>query len=126
MDGIAESEVLLVGCPTCKAIENNGCLDRNRHVFTRTVGAVKLAFHAQRIQAALDHKFRNMVGSLGATEKALILHYAFIMLCDACSVKSEQLVGTKHTTHELQLFFARQAVEALQKDGLLTPYVKPS
>jgi hypothetical protein len=81
-------------------------------------GHLLVGFHFQRSE--LRGKLPSMGDlELNSTDKALICYYAFVMLSDSVSSKSEEILGKRMTSQEVQRFFARQAVIELQKDGLL-------
>lgn len=78
---------------------------------------------AKRVLVARNTKIAEDVikelTAVSATDKALILSYAFLMLCDSVSTKAEVVFGKQFTSHEVQLFFTQKAVEQLRRNGLI-------
>lgn len=116
---VTEAEILAVACPKCNAVREHGCLDAQRHVLYHRLGDTELTFHPERIRAAQESKITAQFGKLGATEKALICYYAFIMLAESVSTKSVEILGRAFTVEQILTFFSQQAVAALRKDGLI-------
>lgn len=116
---VSEAEILSISCPKCHAIEEHGCLTNDRRVLCRKIDDTELAFHSERVFAAFQKQFHGKWGKLGATEKALICYYAYIMLCDSVSTKSVELLGKQFTTEQIQAFFANEAIQELKRDKLL-------
>lgn len=106
---VTEDEIIAAWCPTCHARPGQGCRDKNRHTLVERIGQIGLSFHQPRV----------MVAHLGPTEKALIIYYAFIMLCDSVSINSETVLGKWHTSEEIQTFFGKMALNELKKEGLI-------
>src|SRR6266704_2127192 len=110
----SRDQIMEVPCVNCEAKINKPC--RSGHNGT---GFVIVGFHPQRVE------LRGKLPSLGnldtdqtlnSTDKAMITYYAYVMLCDSVSTKSEELIGKRLTSAEVQRFFAKQAVIELQKD----------
>ena len=114
-----DGQILAVSCPTCHVKAGVGCLSPERYVFARALGAHDLSFHPARIVAAQENEFRVKFGKLGATEKALILYYAYIMVCDSVASKSVEVLGKEFKSTDIQAFFANEAIKELKKDGLM-------
>lgn len=57
--------------------------------------------------------------TLDATDKALIVYYAYIMLCDSVAAHSVKVLGKKFTSEEIQAFFGQKAVNELRLEGLI-------
>lgn len=116
---LLDGQVLAVACPTCHVAEGIGCLNPQRHVLAYKLGAPELSFHPARILHAQENEFRTKFGKLGATEKALILYYAYIMICDSVASKSVAVMGKEFKSTDIQAFFANEAIKELKKDGLM-------
>jgi hypothetical protein len=115
-----DGQILAVACPACHVKAGVGCLTYERHVFAvHGLGAPKLSFHPARIVMAQENEFQVKFGKLGATEKALILYYAYIMVCDSVASKSVAVLGKEFKSTDIQAFFANEAIKELKKDGLM-------
>lgn len=117
---VTEEEILAIRCPRCHVAPNVGCHNIERHPLSFIEGATELSFHRERIMVAhavqLQRKFDR---ALTSTDKALIVYYAFVMLCDSVSTQSKSLLGSEFTSDQIQAFFAHKAIEQLKKDRLL-------
>jgi hypothetical protein len=56
---------------------------------------------------------------LTATDKALIVYYAFIFLSDSVSATAIKTIGQPWASDDIQRFFAKRAIDALIVEGLL-------
>lgn len=75
-----------------------------------------------RMQQAQRDKEAKLLGdniTLTPGEKALAVYYAFIMLCDSTSAKSQQMIGKQISSLEIQGRYIHEAIKELKKDGLL-------
>lgn len=118
---ISEQEILAVQCPTCNRAAGKTCVAvRNRAPLSYEINVTECSFHAARIIAAQDEQIKRLgFGNvLGPTEKALILYYAYIMVCDSVASKSKEMFGKEMNTEEIQRFFAHKAVDELRHDEL--------
>lgn len=108
---INEKTILSVVCPNCFARPKMECFEIR--------GRPRLKSHPERIRYAQELLSDRVAGKLSATDKALVLYYAYIMLCDSVSARSKEVLGIVMSTEEIQAGFARKAIQALQEDGLL-------
>lgn len=113
----SRDQIMEVACIACDAKVGKPC--RAGHNGT---GYVLVGFHDKRVE--LRGKLPSLGNldtdtKLGPTDKAIITYYAYVMLCDSVATKSEELLGKRFTSAEVQRFFAKQAVIELQKDGML-------
>jgi hypothetical protein len=117
---ITEKDILAVSCPACLRFVGMTCVTPlNRRALAFEVGVTECSFHAARIMKAQDQQIKNLgLQPLGSTEKALILYYAFIALCDSVSTKSQELFGKEFTSEDIQRRFAQEAIKELRHDGL--------
>jgi len=117
---LTREEMMLVECPTCDAGRNRNCHLRGRIDKPLLNLQDEPYFHPTRIVAAQQAKANCFFSrSLSATDKSLIIYYAFIQLCDSVSVKSKEVLGVEKTSEDIQRFFAQTAIKELRKDGLL-------
>ncbi len=109
---VTEREILAIPCLECRARSKRMCFDVR--------GNTRELAHASRIREAQARQAARILGDvLDPTDKALILYYAFIKLCDSVSTKAPQVLGIDLNSEQIQAFFCRKAVEELKKDGLL-------
>jgi hypothetical protein len=117
---ISESEILHEVCSKCRAPELMPCRRRDRQPLAFELDSTELAFHSERIMAALYTQVTTKLkGVLSAADRSLIVYYSFIMLADACAANSDKLFSKLDTSEELQSFFAQQAITELKKDHLI-------
>lgn len=57
---------------------------------------------------------------LTATDKAVLVYYAFVMLCDSCSANAEKLFGKAMSSQDIQRSFAQHALAECRKDGVIS------
>lgn len=109
---ITDREILSHVCPNCFVRAKAVCVD-NR-------GKPRELFHPERIRIAQERAIVRLFGTiLDHTERSLILYYAYIMLCDSVSTKAKEILGVDMQSEQIQAYFAKQAIEELQRDGLL-------
>lgn len=116
---LSEKEILNVPCPNCHVQVGVACRNSARHVLVVMTGQTELSFHSARIFIAQQQQMRDRFGILGATEKALICYYAFVMLCDSVSTKSIEVIGKDVSSQEIQAMFVQEAIKALRNDKLI-------
>jgi hypothetical protein len=107
------SEIMEVACITCDASIGHRCCDG-------TTGTIMLGFHTKRLE--LREKLPALhpnAHELTVDEKAMIVHYAFVIMADSVSSKSQELFGMHFDAFHVQRFFCGKAIEELKKDGLL-------
>jgi hypothetical protein len=122
---LTEVEILAVACPQCKAPVNMGCRTEHGHVFARRLNADEFSFHALRITTAYELRLDRVLGKkLDATDKALIVYYAYIALCDSVSAKSVEMLGKETSSVDIQRYFAQKAIYELRNDGLFQKHGK--
>lgn len=107
-------QVREVPCIICDAIAGEHCMTNysGRRV-------VMVECHPERSELRKKCPNLSFVQGLDATDKSLIVYYAFVMLCDSLQPKSLEIIGKHFTSRELQVFFAKMAIAELRKDGLL-------
>jgi hypothetical protein len=108
---INEKTVLSVVCPDCFARPKRQCFGHRGEILKKA--------HPARFKYAQELLTDRLAGKLNATDKALVLYYAYIMLCDSVSANSQAVLGIVMDTEQIQAGFARKAIQALQEDGLL-------
>ena len=65
------------------------------------------------------------MAALDPTDKAIIVGYAFVMLCNSVAANSEKLFSKKYTSQELQRMFTASGMEAAITDGFIGPEKMP-
>jgi hypothetical protein len=114
---ITDRQILSSVCPKCFARPKMQCFDVR--------GKMRTLAHPERIREVQNNILTQMFGRLDATDKSLILYYAFIHLCDSVSTKAKELLGVDFNSEQIQSFFCKKAIEELRRDGLLpTPNVE--
>lgn len=104
---------MMNSCRTCHAARGMQCRR----------GGESGGFCATRVLQAQKNREAKLLGSdinLTPGEKALIVYYAFIILCDSVSTKSKEVLGVEHSSLNIQGFFIKQAIEEAKKDGLIS------
>jgi hypothetical protein len=116
---VTESEILSFACRKCHVIAGVGCKRADRTPLTHAIEDTELAFHRERIMDAWASQTNKCMGRLSATDKALIVYYAFVMICDSVSTKAEEVLGKEFSSEQIQKFFASEAIKELRKDRLI-------
>lgn len=109
-----DQEVKEVPCLQCNADPMQPCTEN---------GSQLLDFHRCRIE--LRSKSPVLDCPLDSTDKALIVGYAFVSLCNSVSANSEKLFSKHYTSVELQRLFTRTGYEQCLADGVIGPKKAP-
>ena len=112
-NNFTDEEILQVSCLFCGAEPGKKC---NEGEGTVLIGG----YHQARIE--LRQKLPVMPADmpvLDATDKAIIVYYAFVALCNSCQTKSTELFGKQFSSREIQYAFATQGLKAAREDGLI-------
>lgn len=110
---ITYKQALSVICPECWARPKIPCFSIRGSIATCEL------VHPGRTRAAQELIARPLLGELNATDKALLLYYAYTMLCDSVSTKAVEILGHEFDSEQIQAFFAAKAMKELQADGLI-------
>jgi hypothetical protein len=121
------AQIQEVPCSICGAKESKPCRaiplsNLLPNLFDRTAivqRAIQDGCHGERIMLA--ERINSLLRpGLTATDKALIVYYAYVMLADSISSRVPEL-GDSQT---IQSFFAKNAIHQLIVDGLLNEPTK--
>lgn len=116
MNEFTDAEMQQVPCLTCGAKSGQKCEEKvDGNIVIPLIG-----YHKERVQ--LREKLPVIptdMPVLDSTDKAIIIYYAFVALCNSCQTKSIELFGKEFTSREIQFAFATQGLKAAQQDGLI-------
>lgn len=108
---LSAAQIMEVPCILCEAKPSERCKDKT--------GVTLIGFHALRLELRKQQPNVELPTELTPDEKALVIYYAYVMLCDSVEVHAETIMGKPFDTVAIQRFFAAKAVEMLKKDGLI-------
>lgn len=115
MNTFTDAEMKQVSCIACGASSGEFCTEKFEGVDVPMLG-----YHKERVE--LREKLPVMppdMPALDATDKAIIVYYAFVALCNSCQTKSLEIFGKTFTSREIQYAFASQGLKAAKEDGLI-------
>lgn len=103
-------QVAAVDCPHCHAKAEQACT---------LSGIIKTNYvlahhHRDRIIVA-THKYK----PLSNPDKAIMVQYGFLILCNAVAAKSLEILGKEMTTVDVQYAFINKALQELREIGIL-------
>lgn len=111
---LSNDEIKEVVCLQCNAEPLQPCMEK---------GMPLLGFHKARIE--LRQKLPVYDCPLDPTDKAIIVGYAFVMLCNSVAANSKKLFSKKYTSQEIQRMFAKSGMQAAIQDGFIGPEKTP-
>ena len=76
-------------------------------------------FHKDRIQ--LRETFPALPLHFDATDKTIVMFYAFCILCEAVAKKSVEMLGKSHSAHQIQIAFIQEAIKQARDNGFIGP-----
>jgi hypothetical protein len=114
MANLTDDEIKEVVCLHCQAEPLQPCIEN---------GMQLIGFHQARID--LRSKMPVYDCPLDPTDKAIIIGYAFVMLCNSVAANSEKLFSKKYDSQEIQRMFSKSGMDAAIADGFIGPEKMP-
>ena len=110
----SDDEIKEMTCLQCGADPMQPCTEGGHQL---------LGFHKLRIE--IRSKMPALDCPLDSTDKAIIIGYAFVALCNSVAANSMQLFKKEYSSVDLQRTFTRAGYEQAMADGFIGPEKAP-